>query len=145
MLSLSYMDKRCKPLSFKVGGKVLLKVSTWKSVARFGKRGKLNLGYIGPFEILAKVSTVAYKLKLPEELNNVHDLFRVSNLKKSLIKETIIIPADEIHMTDKLQFTEEPVEVMDWKTQKTRRSRIKRVKVRWNTRHGPEYTWERED
>ncbi|XP_035845281.1 uncharacterized protein LOC118491536 [Helianthus annuus] len=137
--------RRRKPLSFEVGDKVLLKVSPWKAVARFGKRGKLNPRYIGPLEILEKIGTVAYKLKLPEELSNVHDTFHVSNLKKSPTVDTVIIPADGIHVDNTLQFTEEPVGVMDRKVHKTRRSNIELVKVRWNSRHGPEYTWERED
>ncbi|MFS7929027.1 putative chromatin remodeling & transcriptional activation CHROMO-DOMAIN family [Helianthus anomalus] len=124
---------------------VLLKVSPWKGVVRFGKRGKLNPRYIGPFKILKKIGTVAYRLELPEELSNVHNTFHVSNLKKSPTQETVVIPADEIHVNEKLQFTEEPVEVTDWKVHKTRRNRRRLVKVRWNSRHGPEYTWERED
>ncbi|KAJ0853490.1 putative nucleotidyltransferase, Ribonuclease H [Helianthus annuus] len=128
----SYADRRRKPLSFEVGDKVLLKVSPCKGVARFGKRGKLNPRYIGPFEILEKIGTVAYKLKLPEELSDVHDTFHVSNLKKCPTVETVIIPEDEIHVDDKLQFTKEPVVVMDWKVHKTRRSCIKLVKIRWN-------------
>ncbi|KAJ0918494.1 putative nucleotidyltransferase, Ribonuclease H [Helianthus annuus] len=141
----SYANKKRKQLSFEVGDKVLLKVSPWKGVARFGKRGKLNPRYIGPFEILEKIGTVAYKLKLPDEVSSVHHTFHVSNLRKSPTQDTVIIPVDEIHIDDKLQFTEEHVEVTDWKVQKTRRSRTKLVKVRWNSRHGPEYTWERED
>ncbi|KAI3825203.1 hypothetical protein L1987_06680 [Smallanthus sonchifolius] len=123
----------------------MLKVSPWKGVARFGNRGKLNPRYVGPFEILARVGPVAYKLKLPQELNNVHDTFHVSNLKKCLSDDTLIIPPDEIHIDDKLHFIEEPMEVTDWKVQRTRRSRVKLVKVRWNSKRGPEYTWERED
>ncbi|XP_021974122.2 uncharacterized protein LOC110869108 [Helianthus annuus] len=141
----SYADRRRKPLAFDEGDMVLLKVSPWKGVARFGKRGKLNPRYIFPFKILEKIGTVEYKLELPEELNGVHDTFHMSNLKKSPTQETVVIPTDEVHIDDKLRFTEEPVEVMDWKVQNTRRSRIKLVKVRWNSKHVPEYTWERED
>ncbi|KAI3825406.1 hypothetical protein L1987_06889 [Smallanthus sonchifolius] len=141
----SYADNRRKPLEFQIGDRVMLKVSPWKGVARFGNRGKLNPRYVGPFEILARVGPVAYKLKLPQELNNVHDTFHVSNLKKCLSDETLIIPADEIHIDDKLHFIEEPIEISYWKVQKLRRSRIKLVKVRWNSKRGPEYTWERED
>ncbi|KAJ0480216.1 putative nucleotidyltransferase, Ribonuclease H [Helianthus annuus] len=141
----SYADVGRKPLTFEVGDKVLLKVSPWKGVARFSKRGKLNPRYIGPFEVLSKVGTVAYKLKLPDELSSVHNTFHVSNLKKCLADETLIIPTDEICIDDKLHFIEEPVEVTDWKVQKLRRSRIKLVKVRWNSKRGPEFTWERED
>ena len=82
----------------------MLKVSPWKGVASFGKCGKLNPRYVGPFEILEKIGTVAYKLKLLEELSSVHDIFHVTNLKKSPTQETVIIPADEVHIDDKLQF-----------------------------------------
>ncbi|KAI3810401.1 hypothetical protein L1987_20013 [Smallanthus sonchifolius] len=141
----SYADNRRRALEFQVGDRVMLKVSHWKGVTRFGNRGKLNPRYIGPFEILARVGPVAYKLKLPQELRNVRDTFHVSNLKKCLSDETLIIPPDEIHIDDKLHFIEEPIEVTDWKVQKTRRSRVKLVKVCWNSKRGPEYTWERED
>ncbi|KAI3745275.1 hypothetical protein L1987_58385 [Smallanthus sonchifolius] len=141
----SYADNRRRPLEFQVRDRVMLKVSPWKGVARFGNRGKLNPRYVGPFEILARVGSVAYKLKLPQELSNVHDTFHVSNLKKCLSDETLIIPPDEIHKDNKLHFVEEPIKVTDWKVQRTRRSRIKLVMVRWNSKRGPEYTWERED
>ncbi|XP_035838797.1 uncharacterized protein LOC118486445 [Helianthus annuus] len=124
---------------------VLLKVSPWKGVARFGKQGKLIPRYIGPYEILEKIGNVAYKLKLPETLSNVHDTFHVSNLKKCLSDESLIIPPDEIHVDEKLNFIEEPVEVLDSKIHKTRRSRIKLIKVRWNSKRGPEFTWERKE
>ncbi|KAK1427869.1 hypothetical protein QVD17_16567 [Tagetes erecta] len=141
----SYADLKRKPIAFQVGDRVLLKVAPWKGVARFGKRGKLNPRYVGPFEILARVGPVAYKLKLPHELSNVHDTFHVSNLKKCLSDETLIIPLEEIHIDSKLNFVEEPVGIEDWKVQKLRRSRVKLVKVRWNSKRGPEFTWERED
>ncbi|GJZ52952.1 putative reverse transcriptase domain-containing protein [Tanacetum coccineum] len=141
----SYADKRRKPLEFQVGDKVMLKVSPWKGVIRFGKRGKLNPRYIGPFKILAKVGTVAYRLELPEKLSRVHSTFHVSNLKKCLSDEPLAIPLDEIHVDDKLNFIEEPVEIMDREVKRLKQSRIPIVKVRWNSRRGPEYTWERED
>ncbi|GJU62233.1 putative reverse transcriptase domain-containing protein [Tanacetum coccineum] len=97
----------------KVGDMVMLKVSPWKGVIHFGKWGKLNPLYIGPLKILAKVRTVAYRLKLPEKLSRVHSTFHVSNLKKCLSKETFAIPLDEIQIDDKLHFIEEPVEIMD--------------------------------
>ncbi|KAJ0586703.1 hypothetical protein HanIR_Chr04g0154781 [Helianthus annuus] len=106
---------------------VLLKVWPCKGVVRFCKRGMLNPHYIGPFKILEKMGTVAYKLKLPEELSSVHDTFHVSFLKKSPTQEMVVIPADGIHINDKPQFNEEPVEVMEWKIHKTGRSRIKLV------------------
>ncbi|GJX39301.1 putative reverse transcriptase domain-containing protein [Tanacetum coccineum] len=140
-----YADKRRKPLEFQVGDKVMLKVSPWKGVIRFGKRGKLNPRYIGPFKILAKVGTVAYRLELPEKLSRVHSTFHVSNLKKCLSDEPLAIPLDEIHIDEKLNFIEEPVEIMDREVKRLKQSRIPIVKVRWNSRRGPEYTWERED
>ncbi|GJS95625.1 putative reverse transcriptase domain-containing protein [Tanacetum coccineum] len=141
----SYADKRRKPLEFQVGDKVMLKVSPWKGVIRFGKRGKLNPRYIGPFKILAKVGTVAYRLELPEQLSRVHSTFHVSNLKKCLSDEPLAIPLDEIHVDDKLNFIEEPVEIIDREVKRLKQSRIPIMKVRWNSRRGPEYTWERED
>nr|GEY35933.1 reverse transcriptase domain-containing protein [Tanacetum cinerariifolium] len=109
----SYADVRRKPLEFQVGDKVMLKVSPWKGVIRFGKRGKLNPRYIGPFKILAKVGTVAYRLELLEQLSRVHSTFHVSKLKKCMADEPLNIPLDEIQVDDKLNFIEEPVEIMD--------------------------------
>ncbi|GKD68418.1 putative reverse transcriptase domain-containing protein, partial [Tanacetum coccineum] len=102
----SYADRRRKPLEFQAGDKVMLKVSPWKGVIRFGKRGKLNPRYIGPFKILAKVGTVAYQLELPEQLSRVHSTFHVSNLKKCFSDEPLAIPLDEIRIDDKLNFIE---------------------------------------
>nr|GEX63131.1 reverse transcriptase domain-containing protein [Tanacetum cinerariifolium] len=110
---ISYVDRRRKPLDFQVGDKVMLKVSLWKGVICFGKRGKLNLYYVGPFKILIKVGTVAYRLDLPEQLSRIHSTFHVSNLKKCFFDEPLTIPLDEIQIDDKLNFIEEPVEIMD--------------------------------
>nr|GEU42308.1 hypothetical protein [Tanacetum cinerariifolium] len=102
----SYTDMRRKPLEFEVGYKVMLKVSPWKGVIRFGKQGKLNPRYIGPFKILAKVGTVAYRLELPEQLSRVHSTFHISNLKKCFFDEPLAISLDEIQIDDKLNFIE---------------------------------------
>ncbi|GJU91251.1 putative reverse transcriptase domain-containing protein, partial [Tanacetum coccineum] len=109
----SYADVRRKPLEFKVGDKVMLKVSPWKGVVRFGKRRKLSPRYIGPFKILSRVGPVAYKLELPRELQGIHNTFHVSNLKKCLSDEDLIIPLDEVRIDEKLHFIEEPIEIMD--------------------------------
>ncbi|GJS87593.1 putative reverse transcriptase domain-containing protein [Tanacetum coccineum] len=109
----SYADRRRKPLEFQAGDKVMLKVSPWKGVIRFGKRGKLNPRYIGPFKILAKVGTIAYRLELPKQLSWVHSTFHVSNLKKCFSDEPLAILLDVIQIDDKLNFIEELVEIMD--------------------------------
>ncbi|KAI3819010.1 hypothetical protein L1987_12832 [Smallanthus sonchifolius] len=141
----SYADKRRKPLEFQVGDMVLLKVSPWKGVVRFGKKGKLAPRYVGPFKILERVGKVAYKLDLPSELINVHPTFHVSNLKKCLPDENLHIPLDEVRIDERMHFVEKPVEIMDREVKKLKRSRILIVKVRWESKRGPDFTWERED
>nr|GEV05041.1 reverse transcriptase domain-containing protein [Tanacetum cinerariifolium] len=118
----SYADSKTKPLEFEVKDMVLLKVSPKKGVIRFGKRENLSPRYIGPFKISARVGPVAYTLELPEELKGIHSTFHVSNLKKCLADENIIIPLDEIQLDDKLHFIEEPVEIIDRECMSTRRS-----------------------
>ncbi|GJT09623.1 putative reverse transcriptase domain-containing protein [Tanacetum coccineum] len=139
----SYADRKRKPMEFEVRDRVMLKVSPWKGVVRFGKRGKLNPRYVGPFRVLAKVGKVAYRLELPQELSRVHHTFHVSNLKKCYVDEPLVMPLEGIHVDDKLQFVEEPVEIMEREIKRLKRSRIPLVKVRWNSRRGPEFTWER--
>nr|GFC25999.1 putative reverse transcriptase domain-containing protein [Tanacetum cinerariifolium] len=125
----SYADVRRKPLEFQVDDRVMLKVSPWKGVVRFGKRGKLNPRYIGPFKVLAKIGTVAYRLELPDQLSRVHITFYVSNLKKCLSDEPLEISLDEVHIDDKLRFVEEPVDVMDREVKRLKQSRIPIIKV----------------
>ncbi|GJY70761.1 hypothetical protein Tco_0474464 [Tanacetum coccineum] len=107
----------------------MLKVSPRKGVIRFGKRGKLNPRYIGPFKILERIGPVAYKLELPEELSNIHSTFHVSNLKKCLSNESLVIPMKELRLDDKINFVEEPAEIMDREVKKLKQSRIPIVKV----------------
>ncbi|GKE71602.1 putative reverse transcriptase domain-containing protein [Tanacetum coccineum] len=98
----SYADLKRKPMEFEIGDRVMLKVSLWKGVVRFGKRGKLNPRYVGPFKVLAKVGDVAYRLELPQELSRVYSTFHVSNLKKCYSNKPLAMPLDEIHVDDKL-------------------------------------------
>ncbi|GJV23391.1 putative reverse transcriptase domain-containing protein [Tanacetum coccineum] len=114
----SYANVRRMPLEFQVGDHVMLRMSSRK---------------------------VAYKLELPEELSNVYSTFHVSNLKKCLSDESLVIPMKELWLDDKLNFVEEPVEIMDREVKQLKQSRIPIVKVRWNSKRGPEFTWERED
>ncbi|GJV46517.1 putative reverse transcriptase domain-containing protein [Tanacetum coccineum] len=114
-------------------------------VVRFGKRGKLNPEYVRPFKVLEKVRVVAYKLELPQELSSVHNTFHVSNLKKCYANEPLAVPLDGLHIDDMLHFIEKPVEIMDREVKQLKQSHILIVKVLWNSRRGPEFTWERED
>ncbi|GKE47875.1 hypothetical protein Tco_1479133, partial [Tanacetum coccineum] len=125
----SYANVRRKPLDIQVGDMVMLKVSPWKGVICFGKWGKLNLRYIRPFKVLAKVGIVAYRLKLPQQLSIVHSTFHVSKLKKCLSDKPLAISLDEIHIDDKLHFIEEPVEIMDREVKRLKQSHIPIIKV----------------
>nr|GFB26795.1 putative reverse transcriptase domain-containing protein [Tanacetum cinerariifolium] len=102
-------------------------------VIRFGKRGKLHPRYVGPFKVLERIRDVAYKLDLPEELSRVHNTFHVSNLKKCHADEPLAVPLDGLHFDDKLQFVEEPMEIVDCEVKRLKQSRIPVVKVRWNS------------
>nr|GFA14249.1 putative reverse transcriptase domain-containing protein [Tanacetum cinerariifolium] len=124
----SYADLNHKPMEFQIRDMVMLKVSPWKGVVRFGKRGKLNPKYAGPFKVLDKVGTIAYKLELSQELSWVHNMFHVSNLKKCHADEPLAVPLDGLHVDDKLHFVEEPVEIVDREFKRLKRSRIPLVK-----------------
>ncbi|GJS45228.1 putative reverse transcriptase domain-containing protein [Tanacetum coccineum] len=120
----SYANLKRKSMEFQVGDKVMIKVLPWKGVVRFGKRGKLNPRYVGPFKVLEKVGSVAYKLELPQELSRVHNTFHVSNLKKCYADEPLVVPLDELHSDDKLHFIKEPVEIMDSEVKRLKQSCI---------------------
>ncbi|GJZ87826.1 putative reverse transcriptase domain-containing protein [Tanacetum coccineum] len=115
------------------------------SCVRFGKSEKLNPRYVGTFKVDRKGWRRCYKLELPEELSRVHNTFHVSNLKKCHADEPLVVPLDELHLDDKLHFVEEPLEIVGREIKRLKRSRIPLVKVRWNSKRGPELTWERED
>ncbi|GKA79912.1 putative reverse transcriptase domain-containing protein [Tanacetum coccineum] len=129
----SYADLKRKPMEFQVGDKVMLKVSPWKGVVRFGKRGKLNPRYVGPFKVLKKVGAIAYKLELPQELSRVHNTFHVSNLKKCYSNDPLVVPLTSFILLKSLYRFEVPVEIMDREDQTLRQGRVLIVKehVRW--------------
>ncbi|GKB14496.1 hypothetical protein Tco_0848419 [Tanacetum coccineum] len=110
----------------------------------FRKKERLEPRFVGPFEITERIGPVAYRLRLPKELNGVHDTFHVSNLKKCLADSTLQVPLDKIKVDSKLNFVEEPVEILKREFKKLKRSRITIVKVRWNSKRGPEFMWEHE-
>nr|GEU50505.1 putative reverse transcriptase domain-containing protein [Tanacetum cinerariifolium] len=114
-------------------------------VVCFGKRGKLNPRYVGPFKVLKKVGAFAYKLKLPQELSRVHNTFHVSNLKKCYSDDPLVVSLEGLQLDDKLHFVKEPIKVMDREVKQLRRSRILIIMVRWNSRRGPDFTWEHKD
>ncbi|XP_076929894.1 uncharacterized protein LOC143594463 [Bidens hawaiensis] len=120
----SYADKRRKPIEFNVGDWVLLKVSPWKGMVIFEKKGKLSPHFVGPFEIIERIGPVAYRLELPCELSNVHLVFYVPNLKKFLAEGDFQIPLDKVRIDETMHFVERPFEIMDKKDKVTKRSRI---------------------
>ncbi|GJT01855.1 putative reverse transcriptase domain-containing protein [Tanacetum coccineum] len=121
----------------------IVKIDKACKLQEIGK--ELNPRYIGTFKILERIGPVAYKLELPKELSNVYSTFHISNLKKCLSDESLIIPMKELRLDDKLNFVEEPMEIMDREVKQLKQSRIPIVKVRWNSKIGPEFTWECED
>nr|GEZ02528.1 putative reverse transcriptase domain-containing protein [Tanacetum cinerariifolium] len=104
-------------------------VSPWKGVVRFGKRGKLNPRYVRPFKVIGRVGSVSYKLELSEEVSRVHNTFHVSNLKKCNANDPLAVPLDGLHFNDKLQFVEEPIEIMYREVKRLRNSCVPIVKV----------------
>ncbi|GJV09323.1 putative reverse transcriptase domain-containing protein [Tanacetum coccineum] len=134
---------RCAPFEALYGRKCrspVLWAEIEESVIRFGKKGKLAPRYVGPFDILKKIGPVAYRLRFLEELSGVHNMFHVSNIKKCLADASLHVPLDEIKVDKTLRFVKEPVEIMDREVKSLKHSRILLVKVRWNSKRGPEFT-----
>nr|GEY85565.1 putative reverse transcriptase domain-containing protein [Tanacetum cinerariifolium] len=136
----SYANLKRKLMEFEVRDRVILKVSPWKGVVQFSKRGKRNPRYVRPFKVLAKVGKVACRLDIPQELSRVYHTFHVSNLKKCYADEPLVMSLVGIHVDDRLQFMKEPIEIMEREIKRLKQSRIPLVKVRWNSRRGPEFT-----
>ncbi|GJV54552.1 putative reverse transcriptase domain-containing protein [Tanacetum coccineum] len=148
------MDVSVDHLSVRLKSEIVSSLAQISSTRRLRKSSKSRVAskppaivkraMLTPFKIIAKVGTVAYRLELPEQLSRVHSTFYISNLKKCLSDETFAIPLDEIQIDEKLHFIEEPVEIIDRKVKRLKQRRILIVKVCWNSKRGPEFTWERE-
>ncbi|XP_021984943.1 uncharacterized protein LOC110880801 [Helianthus annuus] len=141
----SYADKRRRPIEFQVGNKVMPKVSPWKGVIRFRKKGKLSPRFIGPFTVIERVGKVAYRLDLAEELSRIHSTFHVSHLRKCLADETTYIHYDDIEVDDRLNYVVKPVAILDRKVKTLRNKEINQVKVKWEHKKGADTTWESEE
>ena len=140
----SYADNRRGDLQFKIGDRVFLKISPWKGVLRFGKRGKLSPRYIGPYEIVSKVGPVAYKLKLTLELSRIHDTFHVSMLRKYIPDPSHVLREQLVQLKENLTYEETPVQILDRKEHVLRSKVIPLVKVLWRNHEREATTWESE-
>ena len=136
---------RRRPLEFEVGDHVILKVMPNRGVVRFGKRGKLSTRFIGPFEIVERVGTVAYRLALPPSMSCVHEVFHVSMLRRYTLDPAHVVDWGEIEVDTDGTFEEGPVCIMDSRDQVLRRKTVRLVRVLWQHRGVKESTWERDD
>ena len=141
----SYADKRRKDLESEVEDRVFLKLSPWKGVVRFGKRGKLSPHYIGPFEIVERVGPVVYRLDLPEKLSRVHNVFHISMLRKYIPDPSHVLEEPEIELRDDLSYQEQPVQILGREEKELLNKTISLVKVLWGNHLVEEATWEQED
>ncbi|KAL6224949.1 hypothetical protein ACLB2K_003803 [Fragaria x ananassa] len=138
----SYADVRKNDLEFQVGDWVFLKLSSWKGVVRFGKREKLSPRYIGPYEIIERVGSLAYRLVLPPELSRIHNVFDVSMLHKYIADPSHVLEEQPISLQKDLSYEEELVQILDRKEQVLRNKTISLVKVLWRSHQVEEATWE---
>ena len=140
----SHADLKRKDIEYEVGDKVFLKVSPWRKVLRFGKKGKLSPRFIGPHEVLERIGPVAYRLALPPELAKLHDVFHVSMLRKYRSDESHILPVQETQVQEDLSYDEEPKAILDREVKQLRNKQVPLVKVLWQYHGREEATWEPE-
>ena len=140
----SYADKKKRPIEFQVGDRVMLKVSPWKGVIRFGKRGKLSPRFLGPFPIIERIGLQAYKLELPPEMDGIHPTFHVCYLRKCLAEEKSMIHQSEIRV-DNSRCIEEPETILERKAKRLRHKEIVMLRVQWKHLRGANVTWESEE
>ncbi|KAK5838661.1 hypothetical protein PVK06_007396 [Gossypium arboreum] len=141
----SYADLKRKDIEYSVGDMVFLKVSPWKKILRFGKKGKLSPRFIGPYRVLKRVGPVAYQLELPPELDRIHDVFHVSILRHYRSDPAHVLPVAEIEVQTDLTFEEEPVQILARDVKVLRRKSVPLVKVLWRNHGREEATWESEE
>ena len=140
----SCADLKRKDIEYEVGDKVFLKVSMWRKILRFGKKGKLSPRFIGPYEILERIGPVAYRLALPPELAKLHNVFHVSMLRKYRYDESHILPVQDIQVQSDFTFDEEPKAILDREVKQLRNKQVSLVKVLWQYDGMEEATWEPE-
>ena len=141
----SYADLKRRDIEYAVGDKVFLKVSPWKKVLRFGRKGKLSPKFIGPYEIIERVGLLAYRLALPPDLDRIHNVFHVSMLRRYRSDPSHVMSVESITIEPDLTYEEEPVRILAREIKELRNKRIPLVKVLWKTHKTEEATWERED
>ena len=142
----SYADLHRRDIEYAVGDKVFLKVSPWKDILRFGRHGKLSPRYIGPYEVIERVGPLAYKIALPPELSQIHNMFHVSMLRRYRSDPMHVLRESEMEITEKLTYVEEPIEILGREIKKLRRKEIPMVRVKWSHHRTPrEATWEVEE
>ena len=141
----SYADMKRKEIRYETGEKVFLKVSPWKKVMRFWKKGKLSPRFIGPYEVIEKVGSVAYRLALPLELEKIHNVSHVSMLRRYRFDPSHVVSSETIELRPDLTYEEEPVEILAWEVKELRNKKILLVKVLWRNNKTEESTWESEE
>ena len=141
----SYADMKRKDTRYEIDEKVFLKVSPWNKVMRFGKKGKLSPRFIGPYEVIEKVGPVAYRLALPPDLEKIHNVFRVSMLRRYRSDPSHVVSTETIELRPALTYEEEPVEILAREVKELRNKKIPLVKVLWRNHKTEEATWESEE
>ncbi|KAK8700610.1 hypothetical protein V6N13_019001 [Hibiscus sabdariffa] len=141
----AYADTKRRDIRYEVGDKVFLKVSPWKKVLRFGKKGKISPRYIGPFEVIKKVGPVAYRLALPPEFDKIHNVFHVSMLRRYQLDPSHILEPEEVELNPDLSYEEEPMKILDREVKRLQNKNVSLVKVLWINHKVEEATWEPEE
>ena len=141
----SYADMKRKDIRYEIGKKVFLKVSPWKKVMRFGKKGKLSPRFIGPYEVIEKVGPLAYRLTLPPKLEKIHSVFHVSMLRRYRLDPSHVVATETIELRPNLTYEEEPVEILAREVKELQNKKIPLVKVLWRNHKTKEATWESEE